>query len=239
MNILSIGNSFSQDAQRYLVRLAGPEAKITAVNLYIGGCSLERHFRNMMGDSRDYDMEFNGMHTGFKTSIKEALLTRAWDVVTLQQCSPRSPYFDSYEPYLQLLAAEVRRLCPGAKLWIHETWGYEDGSTRLQDMGRYASMKEMYADVHLAYQKAAEAIHADGIIPAGRGMQALADMGFRAHRDGFHANYDYGRYMLGLVWYHALLGGDIAANTFDQLDHPVTAEELAAAKAAAAAAFAD
>lgn len=51
--ILSIGNSFSQDAQRYLHELAKSEGMdLQTVNLYIGGCSLERHFRNLKGDKR-------------------------------------------------------------------------------------------------------------------------------------------------------------------------------------------
>lgn len=44
LKILAIGNSFSEDATRYLHQLAnaaGIDTKI--VNLYIGGCPLERH----------------------------------------------------------------------------------------------------------------------------------------------------------------------------------------------------
>ncbi len=49
MNILAIGNSFSQDATRYLhaVMQAGGVAG-RVVNLYIGGCSLEQHWRNAL-----------------------------------------------------------------------------------------------------------------------------------------------------------------------------------------------
>ncbi|MBQ7726439.1 MAG: DUF4886 domain-containing protein, partial [Clostridia bacterium] len=43
MKVLSIGNSFSQDAQRYLHGIARADhTEMRAVNLYIGGCSLER-----------------------------------------------------------------------------------------------------------------------------------------------------------------------------------------------------
>ena len=53
MKILSIGNGFSQDAQKYLHALArhnGVRAK--AVNLYIGGCSLRTHYLNMLDTPR-------------------------------------------------------------------------------------------------------------------------------------------------------------------------------------------
>ena len=67
MNVLSIGNSFSQDAQRYLhgiARAAGE--KIANVNLYIGGCSLERHHQNMCENMRAYTLECGGIDTGFR-----------------------------------------------------------------------------------------------------------------------------------------------------------------------------
>ena len=48
MKILSIGNSFSQDAQRYLHRLAKNEGvDMKTVNLYIGGCPLRSHYLNI------------------------------------------------------------------------------------------------------------------------------------------------------------------------------------------------
>ena len=48
VRILAIGNSFSEDAAYYvhpMAAAAGIDVKI--VNLYIGGCSLETHWRNM------------------------------------------------------------------------------------------------------------------------------------------------------------------------------------------------
>ena len=48
--ILSISNSFGEDATRYLYGLARSEREeIMVVTLYIGGCSLYRHYRNCMG----------------------------------------------------------------------------------------------------------------------------------------------------------------------------------------------
>ena len=92
INVLSIGNSFSQDAQRYLHEVAKSEGvPMETVNLYIGGCTLERHFRNMMGDRRDYTLQVDGhVAEGFSMSIDEALTARNWDVITLQQASPFS-----------------------------------------------------------------------------------------------------------------------------------------------------
>ena len=102
MNILAIGNSFSQDATRYLHRIArsdGFDLKVT--NLYIGGCSLERHFRNMLSEDKAYGLESNGEITGFFVSLKEALLNRNWDYITIQQASHFSPDYNTYHPVMK------------------------------------------------------------------------------------------------------------------------------------------
>ena len=47
MKVLSIGNSFSQDAHKWLHKLAENNGvDLETVNLYIGGCSLETHWKN-------------------------------------------------------------------------------------------------------------------------------------------------------------------------------------------------
>ena len=44
VKILAIGNSFSQDATRYMKEIAQSMGlEMLVVNLYIGGCSLEQH----------------------------------------------------------------------------------------------------------------------------------------------------------------------------------------------------
>ena len=158
MNILAIGNSFSQDATRYLYDLAKAAGKdLTVVNLYIGGCSLSRHYRNMLSGERAYQLEYNGHRTGFMVSLSEALLNRDWDIVTVQQASHYSTNYDTYQPYLNELAAYIRRCSPKAKLYIHETWAYEQDSARLNTMMGYQDFRDMYRDLHAAYEQAATA----------------------------------------------------------------------------------
>ena len=110
MRILAIGNSFSQDATRYLHKIARAAGeKLTVVNLYIGGCSLRTHYLNMLTDARKYTIVFNGVSTGFNTSLSEALASDEWDVITLQQASINSGIYDTYTPYITELAAYVRK----------------------------------------------------------------------------------------------------------------------------------
>lgn len=226
MNILAIGNSFSQDATRYLYDFAKAASKdLTVVNLYIGGCSLERHYRNMLSDERAYELEYNGHRTGFKVSLSEALLNRPWDYVTVQQASPKSVDYDTYQPYLNELVGYIRRCSPKAKLLVHETWAYEQGSERLANLG-YQDYRDMYRDLHAAYEQAAKDIQADATLPCGTLLMALASQGITVHRDTFHASKGLGRCALALVWLRVLTGVNVADFTLPELDEPVDADQL-------------
>ena len=80
MNILAIGNSFSQDATRYLHQIAAADGeKVRVVNLYIGGCPLVTHYNNFIHDKRSYSYEYNGEATGIYVSIAQALRSQKWD----------------------------------------------------------------------------------------------------------------------------------------------------------------
>lgn len=240
MKILSIGNSFSCDAQRYLQRLAKKDGvEIKTVNLFIGGCSLRTHYLNTLQDSASYVLGFNGEETGIKVSISQALSSDDWDVITLQQASQLSPNYETYSPYLEYLAEYVKRYCPRAKLFIHQTWAYEDGSERLKKVG-YERAEDMFFDIEAAYTKAAAFIKADGVIPCGKAMLNATKLGVeKTHRDTFHAALGVGRYLLGLTWYKALTGRDISNNDFDEFDLPVSQEEREIVIKAVNAAFED
>lgn len=226
MKILSIGNSFSFDAQRYLHSLAKHDGtQIKTVNLFIGGCSLRTHYLNALQDLASYTFCFNGEETGIKVSLSQALASDDWDIVTLQQASQFSPKYETYSPYLEALAKYVKQYCPNAKLYIHETWGYEDGSERLKKVG-YESEEQMYLDIENAYKKASALIKADGIIPCGKAMLTVKKFGIeKARRDTFHASLGAGRYLLALTWYKALTGKDITNNDFNDFDVYVSKEE--------------
>ncbi|MBQ1952605.1 MAG: DUF4886 domain-containing protein, partial [Alistipes sp.] len=56
VRILAVGNSFAQDAvEQNLHELAAAEGIQTIIgNMYIGGCSLERHLNNARENRADY-----------------------------------------------------------------------------------------------------------------------------------------------------------------------------------------
>jgi len=233
MKVLAIGNSFSADATRYLHDIAkADDVTLEVANLYIGGCPLDRHYRNMLSGAKAYELQYDGHMTGFSVSLDDALLNRSWDVVTLQQASPRSFDKASYFPYIQALAEHVRTCQPTAKLLVHQTWAYEAGSDKLLLTAGYETPTGMLADICAAYSEAAAEIRADGIIPSGELMGKLLEHGIpKVHRDTFHASLGLGRYALGLLWYRMLTGASVADNAFCSFDQPVTEEEQRIAKA--------
>ena len=69
IRILAIGNSFSQDAiENYLHQLAEASGKQTIIaNMYIGGCTLERHYNNAQNNTAAYSYRKIGVD-GMKVS---------------------------------------------------------------------------------------------------------------------------------------------------------------------------
>ncbi len=227
MNVLAIGNSFSMDATRYLAQIAKSDNfNLEVVNLYIGGCSLSHHFRNIMSDKKAYELQYGGFSTGFYVSVKEALLNREWDFVTMQQVSHESISYETYQPYLNELSAYVKKYAPKARQIIHQTWAYEDGSARLCNELGYKTSADMYTDIEKAYEKAAKDIDAEFIIPSGKLMQRLSEKIGTVHRDTFHATKGAARYALGLLWYNKLTGNDVAGIELNDFDEEVTESQI-------------
>lgn len=222
MNVLAIGNSFSQDATRYLQKImqaGGVDGRV--VNLYIGGCSLERHWKNVCTDAPEYDYELDGQNSGRKSSIAQALDEGGWDVITLQQVSGLSGIEDTYYPYIDDLLAYVREHAPHARVLLHKTWAYEQDSTH-PDFSRYGSnQRKMYEDICSACDAVASHTGLD-VIPCGDAVQAARAVkpfvyeegGMSLCRDGFHMSLDYGRYLLGAVWYETLTGRTALDNEY-------------------------
>ncbi len=228
MDILAIGNSFSEDATRYLHGIARADGTpLCVTNLFIPGCSLDRHYRNMLSDTKAYELQCNGNRTGFSVSLSEALLNREWDVITLQQASHKSFAPKSYQPYITELAAYIRRCSPRTKLYIHQTWAYEADSNRLLNIAKYNTPKEMLTDVTEAYSLAAQSVNADGIIRSGELFARLLDCGIESvHRDTFHASLGLGRYALGLLWYGTLCHKSVLDSTFRNFDEDISEEAI-------------
>ncbi len=231
IKILSIGNSFSTDAQRYLYDISVQNGvELECYNLFIGGCSLQTHWENYVGNNAFYDLEINGNEATRKISIEEALLMYKWDVITVQQASAFSGMFESFIPYLTDLVKVVREKAPTAKLYFHETWSYEIGSLHEGFLNYNSSQKEMYSRIKEASKKASNLINAE-IIPTGDVIQFVRENipefdfengGISLCRDSFHLSEDYGRFLAGAVWLKKLTGKALKEQPFLNFDCGIT-----------------
>lgn len=232
MRVLCIGNSFSTDATSYLNRAAKSQGfDIYTENLYIGGCSLEQHYNNMLSEEKAYELEINGENTHLNVSLNEKLKNEKWDVITIQQASHFSAFYSTYQPFASELVGYIRNKQPNAKIYVHQTWGYEDNSQRLRDNG-FATRKEMFSKIKENYFLVAKECATDGLIPSGQVFENMASKGIKCHRDTFHASLGAGRYALALTWIKFLTGADIDLNSFTDTSEPLSADEVCQIKKA-------
>lgn len=229
MKILSIGNSFSDDAQRYLHEIAKQEGvEIETLNLCIGGCSLERHADNIKTGKREYLFHYNGdVDCNDLITIDEGISMREWDIVTLQQVSTNSFKEASFYPYIFEVANYVRAKLPRAKIFIHQTWAYEHGCPRVFEITEGNDADFMLDGIRRCYGRARNEIGAEAIIPSGELMELLYQNGAaKIYRDSFHASYGLGRYALGLLWFKLFTGRSVLNNCFKTLDEDVSERDL-------------
>jgi hypothetical protein len=221
IKILAIGNSFSQDALEHLHEIAKTDGVDMLIgNLYIGGCSLESHWYNASTDDKAYDFYKTG-EAAKTASIREALEGEKWDYVTMQQASHDSGRPDTYYPYINYLSDYVKLYAPQAEQIIHQTWAYELDSSHPGFKHYYDSQAVMFSDLKDAYKQVADKLGLR-LIPCGEAMQKARNtacfdyaMGGKSLcRDGFHASFILGRYLLSAVWYEVLTDKSILENSY-------------------------
>ena len=173
--VLMIGNSFSICLLQHLPQVAADRGvELDLASLYIGGCSLKRHWENV---EKDGDRDFKpylfgrnrfGAFTQGKANVCEVLRMANWDIVTVQQASHDSWRPETYHPYGDRLIAKIRELAPQAKIVVQETWSYTPWDKRLEKWG--IDQNGMYEKLHEAYGSFAKQYGLD-VIPFGTAVQ--------------------------------------------------------------------
>ncbi len=223
LRILAIGNSFSRDAvEQNLHELAKADGDTAIIgNLFIGGCSLERHSGNIRDDKHDYVYRKIGADGKMKekknTSIAEALKDDQWDYVSLQQASPFSGMFEKYEPYLPGIIKYVKENAPKkSKIILHQTWAYQQGSGHSGFKNYDRDQLKMYRAIVDANKRAAKLGKIKTVVPSGTAVQnaRTSFIGDNMNRDGFHLDLSHGRFTAACAWYETLFGKDVTRNTW-------------------------
>lgn len=242
ISILAIGNSFSVDGMYYLYDLlkeAGAE-EVVLGNLYIGGCTLEKHAGNFDGNSAAYTYYKNtDGHWTSTASYKplDALAERNWDVITLQQASGPSGLPATYSPFLEKLLTVVKGRCPKATLYWHMTWAYQGNSTHSAFPNYGSNQATMYNAILTTVRNVVLSRNDfAGVIPSGTAIQNIRTSlyGDTVTRDGYHLSYDVGRFTAALTWAGTLLGADPEKSTWQPKDYSYTPTQLKAIREAAA-----
>ncbi|MFC6999150.1 DUF4886 domain-containing protein [Rufibacter roseus] len=123
VRLFIIGNSFSQNASRFLPQLAKEKGhELILGRAEIGGASLQRHWDTVVAHEAD-PKDPKGNAYGGK-SLKVLLSEGEWDIVTIQQNSMNTPWLDTYQPYARNLYEFIKKLQPNAEVILHQTWAY-------------------------------------------------------------------------------------------------------------------
>lgn len=134
LKVLTIGNSFADNATEFLPAIAKAGGKtLVLAKANLGGCSLERH-ASLLAKAEAKDPEGTAYDTFVdpntnkkrKVSLPEALEATKWDVVTIQQWSQQSYKAETFHPHVDQLIAAIRKHAPQAEIVIHETWAYRE-----------------------------------------------------------------------------------------------------------------
>ena len=182
VKVLMIGNSFTASVMRETPALAKAEGLVLdIVQCGIGGCPLDRHWSNVeKADDKDfkpYAVSANissepGRRFPRQANVTDMLVAEKWDIVTIQQASGKSAFYDTYEPYAGKLIAKIRELAPQAEIVVQETWSYAPYEQRL------ATWKMTPAQMHGALRKAYSQLSAKyGLrtIPTGDAVQLFRE----------------------------------------------------------------
>lgn len=221
IRILCIGNSFSWDAVEQELAPLCEEGKqpIIIGNLYYGGCSLEQHYTFLHKDTAAYSFRYieHGVRTPNESySLRQALRLMQWDYISFQQASHDSGIQGSYEPYLSDLIDTVHAYQPNAKLCWMQTWSYSQDAKHPQ-FPRYQKSQQIMDDsIHNA-TLALLKLHPElTLIPCGKAITLARQtkLGDSLCRDGYHLNYEYGRYTAACVWYELLTGKKCCTNKY-------------------------
>lgn len=243
VRILAIGNSFSQDAvEQYLHELAEAEGISTIIgNMFIGGCSLERHVKNARDNAPAYAYRKIGTdgkkREKGKMSLETVLADEDWDYVSLQQASPFSGMYETYEASLPELIEYVKaRLPKKTKLMLHQTWAYASTSRHSGFKNYNCNQLTMYQAIADAVKKAAKANKIKIVIPSGTAIQnaRTSFIGDHLNRDGYHLDVKIGRYTAACTWFERIFKHNVIGNPYapEGLDE---ARKAVAQKAAHAA----
>ncbi len=238
IKILSVGNSFSNNAMEYFYQIARNAGvkKVTIGVLYYGGCSLQQHISFGLRNEPVYDYRKN---TSGKWEVKNnstleyGLLDEDWDYVSIQEAGGIIGISHNFA-FLSPLLKYVRERVGDTKLIWHVTWAdaqYCEHST----FANYGNDQlQMYHTIVESVQKdvfTKENNFAVCVSNATSIQNARTSfLGDTLNReDGYHLKEGVARYIAALTYYVAITGDSVDRLTYNPAPDLITDAMMAVA----------
>ena len=217
LKILTVGNSFSTDCMQFVYEVAEAAGakEIMLGNLYISGCSLNKHLTNLKEDSADYTYYTNDgsgwtAEKGYK--LADAVKSDNWDFISFQQSSSRSGIAKYYTD-IETIVPMVEALCTNENvefIW-HMTWAYQQDTTNSSFSSYNNDQMTMYnMIVDSVKQHIVPCNKITRIVPNGTAIQnaRTSYVGDELTRDGYHLSKQEGRLIAGISMVATTIGMD-------------------------------
>ncbi|MBR3969030.1 MAG: DUF4886 domain-containing protein [Clostridia bacterium] len=213
IKILSIGNSFSLNSMwnLYDICKAAGVKEIDIAIMYIGGCSLDKHWENAQNNSDEYQLYRNNDGEWKITpnyTLEKILQEKDWDIITLQNKSEHAAEQDKFSN-VDNMVNYVSDKCPAATLLWHMTWAFTKDSQYLDD--------KYHRDDTLMFKNITECAQTyivpnskiKGIVPVGTAIMNARTSSLKKElhlEDGSHLSEEVGYYVGAITWYRYLTG---------------------------------
>ena len=229
--LLAIGNSFSDNAEKFMYPIldAFGVKEIVVANLYIGGCSIETHVNNAASNANAYTYRKNTTGVFQNTSgvsMAAGLADEDWQYITLQQASDYSGVESTYDGKIKALLSyavdAVAHPDSVVTAW-HMTWSYQQNSTHSAFVNYNNDQATMYNSIVACVKNNIDAsCDFDCIIPSGTAIQnaRTSYIGDTLTIDGYHLD-ELGEFMAGLCYVLRLTGWNVADINKDKLPQQI------------------
>ena len=213
LRVLCIGNSFSLDGSTLLPQLlvdAGVSTRKFQIYAAVyAGASLE-YWDNMRASDAPLPYIYNMGGSLFKLENKQwtlrtLLQNQPWDVVVIQQASPKSNLHNSYQPYLSRLNEYIHQECLNKQVRVawQLTWSYPETATS------GPIDEEGWREIAMIANQKCHDVGISTIIPSGTAIQnarttSLGQDSNALTRDGLHLTLGVGRYIAAMSWYESI-----------------------------------
>lgn len=221
LKILTIGNSFSDDAMEYVYSIAKASGvkNVELGNIRRNSCTLQMHinslknddptgyiFRHWVDGATAWDHIWDKNNAECAASVKDVFEKGIeWDFVVIQQVSTSTDYSEA-----QTLIDLIKPYCPNATLAWHMTWATKD------DNGTMYNNIVNAVETQILPIKDIEIIIPTGIAIENAKSSSLFNKSL-LYRNS-HLSYGLGRYIASLTLVKALTGLDVSQSQFPMSD---------------------